>query len=140
MKPTNCPRCGKLFNKILSPVCPQCEKLEEEQFQELRKYIEEYPMATITEVADETGVPTKRILRYIREGRLIVPEGMTGELRCVSCGKPIDEGSFCESCAVKMAKDFAEVYAVNPPPIIAEVENREKAKVRKKGSGFHTRD
>ena len=137
MKPMNCPRCGKLFTKILSPVCPKCERLEEEQFQEMRKYIEEEPHATITEVSEATGVPTKRILRYIREGRLIVPETMKVEIRCFTCGKQIDEGSYCDACAAKMAKDFQEVYG-KPAPNAAKVE-KSKPKDDRRGTGFHTR-
>lgn len=140
MTPINCPRCGRLFTKVISPVCPRCEKLEEEQFVELRKFIEEEPLATITEVSDATGVPTKRILRYIREGRIIVPEGMAGLLRCVSCGEPVDEGSFCIPCAKKMAQDLSSLYSDKAPPIEPEPKDSKHHTSPNRGTGMHTRD
>ena len=135
MQAINCPRCGRLFNKIVSPVCQSCEKLEEEQFQELRHFLEENPLATITECSDATSVPTKRILRYIREGRLVVPEGMVEEIRCNQCGKQIDEGTFCDACAVKMAKELAASIGMPDP-----THKPKKTGIDRRGVGFHTRN
>jgi len=134
MAAMNCPKCGRLFNRVQARVCPACEKLEEEQFQQLRKYIEEEPFANITELADATGVPTKRILRYIREGRLEMSQGLMGELKCSQCGEPIEEGNFCSSCSQKMAANLASSLGVAPPPS-AKAPEPEK----KKGAGFHVR-
>ena len=136
MTATNCPRCGRLFNKIHSPVCQACEKREEEQFKVLREYIEEEPLATITEVSDATGVPTKRILRYIREGRLQVPEGMIPDVRCTQCGVPITEGSFCTTCARKLAKDMTEVYA-GAPTVEEATAPKKEARFDRRGVGMH---
>ena len=137
----NCPRCGRLFKKVLAPVCISCEKLEEEQFKELRDFLEEYPLATITECSDATGIPTKRILRYIREGRLIVPEGMADEIRCTQCGQQITEGSFCEACTAKMTKDLSEAFIdkVAPTPEEKKSPDKPSKKINKRGVGFHTR-
>ena len=137
MTATNCPRCGRLFTKIRVPVCPMCEKAEEEQFQNLRAYIEEEPLSNITELSEATGVPPKRILRYIREGRLQVSEGLLGELRCTKCGEPIDEGSFCDSCTTKMAQDLAGAFGEQAPAKAAAKDTRPSD--TKKGTGFHTK-
>jgi len=136
MAAINCPRCGKLFNKIMAPVCPACEKLEEEKFNELRKYIEDNPFAGINEISDATEVPTKRILNYIREGRLIVSQGLSGELRCSKCGRQILEGNFCSDCSNKMASNLGASIGVNvnPPKQAAPAPAAAPAK---KSSGFH---
>ena len=139
MRVENCPKCGRLFTKIVALVCPQCEKLDEEQFQKLRKYIEEEPLANISQVSDATGVSPKRILQYIREGRLTIPEGMIEDVRCTQCGEPITEGSFCTPCAAKLAKDMADVYA-NPPTIPEKSPVAEKEpKLNRRGVGMHIR-
>ena len=135
MQVINCPRCRKLFTKIKSPVCPACEKLEEEQFQELRKYVEENPMANVSQASEETGVSAKRILRYIREGRLIVPEGMKLEIRCTQCGAPITEGNFCDSCSKKMIENLSGVYGAPAPSTPAK-----KPGTDRKGHSFYTRN
>ena len=143
MAALNCPRCKKLFHKVLSPVCPACEKKEEIQFEDLRKYIWDNPTASISQVAEETEVPAKRILRYIREGRLIVPESMA-DIRCTSCGVQILEGNFCDPCAKKMADNLAGAFSSPPPPSAASTPaNPGTAKSSpasaKKGGGMHTR-
>ena len=138
MSAINCPRCGRLFHKIVSPVCPNCEKEEERQFQHLREFIEQEPQANINEISTETGLPIKRILQYIREGRLIATPGLDGELRCVSCGKAIDSGSFCPLCAKKMAGELAGAYDEAPTKAKDEP-TRDSAKIGRKKSSFHTR-
>jgi len=112
--------------KIRASVCAECEKKEEAQFQELRAYIEEEPLSNISELSEATGVPAKRILRYIREGRLQVSEGLMGSLRCSKCGEPVIEGNFCSTCSEKMAQKLAGALDKQTPST-------------KKGSGFHTR-
>ena len=38
----NCKNCGKMFNYIGKPICPSCEKMLEEKFQEVKEYIKEH--------------------------------------------------------------------------------------------------
>jgi len=96
----NCPRCGKLFTKINSQLCPACQKEDEESFQAVRKFAEENKNCTIGALSQGAGVSEKRILRYIREGRLEVTGGMRGDVRCKICGSPIAKGNYCDSCAI----------------------------------------
>ena len=135
MTPTNCPRCRKLFNKIRSSVCPACEKIEEEQFDVLRRFLQDNPKSSITEASEASEVPPKRILRYIREGRLVVPEGSPLELRCAQCGVNIYEGIYCSSCSKKMAGNLAG--ALSPGPA-APVASKPKP-ATSKSSGMHTK-
>ena len=76
MQASNCPRCGRLFTKIRSPVCPACEKAEEKGFEALRTYIDENPGCSLAELSEATNTPAKRILQYIRDGRLEISKGM----------------------------------------------------------------
>jgi hypothetical protein len=82
MEVRNCPRCGKLFNRINSQLCPACTKEEDEIFETVRKFISDNESCTLTELSDGTGVSPKKILRYIREGRLEASKGMHGDIRC----------------------------------------------------------
>ena len=131
MQATNCPKCGRLFRKIRVPVCPDCEKLEEEQFQQLRAYLEENPLASIHEISDATGVPTKRILHYMREGRLEITQGLSGLIHCTQCGAPIEKGKFCEPCSAKMQRNLSESLGA-PAGKLSGAD-------LKRGSGMHTR-
>lgn len=95
----NCRKCKKLFNYINSPYCPDCVKEEEDSFNILRGYIKENPKSEIMDVAEATGISEKKILRYIREGKLEVTYGLSGiKFKCDMCGKPITLGRYCPDC------------------------------------------
>ena len=122
MQAINCPRCGKVFAKIVDPICKTCMREEEEIFDKVRDYIKANPDKSIKEVADECEVTTKRILQYIRDGRIDSSHGMSGEILCSKCGKPIVAGRMCEKCVLDTN------FAVN------DMKNAQK-----KGMGMHTR-
>jgi flagellar operon protein (TIGR03826 family) len=110
MEARNCPRCKKIFNYVRSPVCPACEKEEEETFVALRNFIDENPGCRMAELSETTGVSIKRITQYIRDGRLEISKGMSGEIKCDNCGKPIMRGRYCDVCAVKMHQNLNDMF------------------------------
>ncbi|MDR2649690.1 MAG: hypothetical protein LBB94_08255 [Clostridiales bacterium] len=113
MDVVNCPHCGKVFRQIKSPFCPACEKKEELIFQSIKEYIEKNPDSTIGDLSEGTGVSSKKILRYIREGRLDVSEGMRGDVRCEVCGRPISRGRYCDACMIKMNQKITDMFSKN---------------------------
>ncbi|MFZ5968981.1 MAG: TIGR03826 family flagellar region protein [Bacillota bacterium] len=104
----NCKECGKIFSyEGFSRVCPRCRQKDEDAFRIVKEYVYDHPRATITEVAEETGVDEDKILRYLREGKLeIVGDGSTLVLGCERCGKGITTGRFCDACAREMEVEF----------------------------------
>ena len=67
----NCPKCGKLFSPVGgSLICKDCIRAEEQEFEKVRDYLRENRGADINVVSEKTGVSTKKILRYLKEGRL----------------------------------------------------------------------
>jgi flagellar operon protein (TIGR03826 family) len=114
MTATNCPRCGRLFTQVRSPVCPACEKAEEEVFNRLKDYIEENPFCTMAALSDATHVSTKQITRFIRDGRLEISKGMSYEIGCEKCGKPIQTGRYCDSCAVEISRQVNQMFGKMP--------------------------
>ncbi len=107
MEYSNCPRCGKLFVRLNKPICPECEKEEEKAFDNLRDYLDKNPDQPMAVVSDNTGVPMRRILQYIRDGRLEMTMGIADEnpLKCVRCGTPILIGTYCTPCQIKYTQD-----------------------------------
>jgi NMD protein affecting ribosome stability and mRNA decay len=122
MEALNCPRCGKVFVKITDPICKDCVKAEEEIFDKVRDYIKENPDKNIKEVAEICEVTVKRILTYIRDGRIDASGGMRGDITCSKCGKPIITGRMCEKCILET--NFT----------VKDMKNAQK-----KGSGMHIR-
>ncbi|MDR1540045.1 MAG: MerR family transcriptional regulator [Clostridiales bacterium] len=110
MEIVNCPRCGKVFAKIKSPYCPACQAEEEKTFQRLKEYVFEHPNCNISELSEGTQVNAKKILGYLREGRLETSNGMNGDIRCLSCNKPILSGRYCSSCKLDISKRVGELF------------------------------
>jgi ribosomal protein L32 len=56
-------------------------------------------------VAEETGVPKKEILKYLREERLQLKND-NNDLKCQKCGKSIKSGRYCMNCSSELKKGF----------------------------------
>lgn len=113
MELRNCPSCGKLFVYTTRNLCPDCKEKDEVNFHKVKDYLYENPGATIEEVSEETKVDTKKILEYLKEGRLMLKHSNTNILSCESCGKPILTGRFCDECI----SDMRQKFGVDSKPI-----------------------
>lgn len=104
----NCKECGRLFQyNGYTKICPKCQREDEQNFKIVKEYVYENTGATLTEVAEETGVIEDKILRYLREGKLeIVGENAALFLDCERCGKGIRSGRFCAECIRDMEKEL----------------------------------
>ncbi|KPU26438.1 MerR family transcriptional regulator [Caloranaerobacter sp. TR13] len=111
----NCSKCGKIFAYDgINKLCPKCRKEEEEEFSRVKEYIYNNPGANIQLVSEETGVPVKKILRYLREGRLELKDEYNNLiLACERCGKPIKTGRFCDKCVVELQRELKGAVAKN---------------------------
>ena len=110
MEIANCPKCGKIFQKYSDPICESCMKKEEELFQSVRKYLVDNPDCRLDEVSKETGVSVKKIMRYLKEGRLEVSKGLEGSLHCEQCDKPIASGRYCDKCIIELSHAVDDMF------------------------------
>jgi len=108
MEMANCLRCKKVFPKIKEPICEECKKKDEEMFSKVKAYLEEHPTSTVQKISTETGASTKKILAWLREGRLEIAEA-TGDLKCRQCGVDVTKGQFCEACANEMNRQIDDL-------------------------------
>ena len=135
----NCRKCKKLFPRLLSPICEDCIKEEEELFQSVRKHLQENPNSTIAKTAEVTGVSAKKIMGYLRDGRIELSE-TNSDLHCRVCGTPIKSGTYCEPCHIKVQGDLQSAIArqrneeVPEPP---KVDTKPKDLVAKR-TAMHT--
>jgi flagellar operon protein (TIGR03826 family) len=109
----NCSRCGRIFTYDgINRLCPRCRKQDEEDFINVREYLYDNPGATIQMVSEDTGVDSKKILRFLREGRLEIKDENTNLiLDCERCGKPIKTGRFCDNCKVELERELKGAVA-----------------------------
>jgi len=113
MEMANCVRCKKLFPRVREPICEDCKKKDEELFAEVKKYLEGHPTSTVQKISEDTGASTKKILAWLREGRLEIVEA-TGDLKCRQCGIDIKSGQLCEPCASDISRQIDGMIADRP--------------------------
>ena len=107
MNVTNCKGCGRLFNVMNNAkLCPQCIQALEEKFQEVKKYLNEHPNASIDAVSQDSDVSVKQIKQWVREERLAFAKGSGVGIECELCGKMILTGRFCDMCRGKIANNL----------------------------------
>lgn len=112
----NCPACGKVFVKISKNLCPDCIEKEEKEYEVVRKYLKDNPGASVEEISEITGIDEKKILRWMREGRIDVEysEGETG-LACKRCGASISLGNLCANCINLLSGQMKSAASSIPP-------------------------
>ena len=93
----NCSQCGRVFASQGNNLCSRCTKTEEDEYTIVRRYVRDHPGANVFEVAEETRVAEEKILRFLREGRL-VSQGFSTILECERCGRAINSGRYCDKC------------------------------------------
>lgn len=126
----NCKNCGKMFNYIGKPICPTCEKMVEDKFQQVKQYVKEHKEASITEVAEENEVSVNQIKRWVRQERLAFSDESMVGLECENCGTMIKTGRFCESCKQKLQNNLSSVIPKKPQPQSVKKRESDSAKMR----------
>lgn len=98
-----CPDCGGKLEYKYSGIyeCVDCHKEVYDDFGKVKKYIEEHGPAPANEISQQTGVAMNVINKFLRKGRVEIPEGSGFYITCEICGTPIRFGRFCLECAVK---------------------------------------
>lgn len=112
----NCPRCGKVFKRLTVPICEICVENEEKDFMQIKDFIAENPASNIKEISEGTGISVKRLLKYLRDGRLELAAGLAGdEFTCERCNKPITTGRLCSKCHMDMNSLVNELFGKDKP-------------------------
>lgn len=103
----NCPECGALFVSGIKKLCDECSKKDEEDYNKIFKFLRQNPCSKIVEVSEGTGVPRKKIMKFIEEGRISLATIVLDEkekICCKMCGKEIKSGKLCNVCAEEFKK------------------------------------
>lgn len=103
----NCSRCGRLYQRIAKPLCPECAVEEEEHAERVMEYLGRHPGATIHEIAKAAEVDEGFVLKLLRDGRIQMANDVRPELSCRACGAKIKSGQYCSECLDRFGKAFA---------------------------------
>ncbi len=84
-------------------VCENCGADVLTDFGRVKAYLEENGPSNAIEISDATGIPRRKIMDFIREGRVEIAQGDSDILFCEGCGKAIRYGTHCPECEKRMA-------------------------------------
>lgn len=108
-KLAKCARCDKLFNKIVSEVCNNCQPDEDRDFSLVQDVLARDQTLNAEQVAEEAGVSLDCVLRMLREGRI---DRVTEEksVSCGRCGAPAISMSkrLCQRCLANLDRECAQ--------------------------------
>lgn len=105
----NCKECGKVFVYIKKDICPACLDKEDDMFDKVRDFLKDNPGAHITEVSEKTEVPEEKVIKFLREGRIVSGNAELTGLFCETCGAPISSGYTCAACREKLRKGIQSI-------------------------------
>lgn len=131
----NCPRCGKLFNKMAIDICKDCQKEEDELLRETQEYLRQNRSASKIEILDEVEVEPWLLDKWVTENRIniIDQEELMSKRYCVECGREIKGGgeSICRTCQLKK---LSSKGSSSKTPSLDKVEQSE---TKKTSRGMH---
>jgi len=143
-----CARCGKMFSKTESDVCPACAPDEEEDYEKVRETLEKQPNLSAEDVSDATEVDLQCVMRMIEQGR-IQNVSTLEPVKCGRCGAPAISLSkkLCEACLNELNTQLAKEQGSIRLPKKKEVElgkalnvSNVKSAVDKKSRGHRLRE
>jgi predicted amidophosphoribosyltransferase len=130
MEVMNCRTCGKLFNYYGGQrICPACKEELEKKFQQVKEYIKDHKVASITEVSEANEVSASQIKQWVREERLCFQEGSGVGIECENCGAEILTGRFCAKCKASMVNSLGNAFG-KPKPVEKKKPIRDKDRMR----------
>ena len=124
----NCTRCKKIYNYDGFKICHNCRQADEVDFQIIKDYLSHTPGANVSEVSEGTGIDPKKIIEFLKEGRLEMVSGGSILLECEVCGVGITTGRFCNKCADGLQNEIGGAISSNR--LSAKTKEKEKEKFR----------
>lgn len=104
-----CARCSRVFTKVRSAVCVECQDYEDRDFNKIREVLETTPGLAADQVAERAEVSLACVLRLVEEGRIasVLPGA---EVRCGRCGAQAISMTkrLCERCLVELDREFTQ--------------------------------
>lgn len=138
MNVKSCERCRRLFQYYGGTLmCPDCVQEIDRQFNDVKAYLYDNPGASMEILVEETGVERSYVIRWLKEGRLVMDERHAALLDCETCGKPIRSGRYCEQCSGELRRTLQNTASSMAKP---EGPLRTNEESRKKESKMHIKN
>ena len=108
----SCGRCGKMFNKVQTNVCPGCVEDEEADYEKIREIVSQNETLNVEQVSEAAGVEISVVRRIIGEGR--VAQVSLGEVpKCGKCGAPAISitKKLCQACLERLNAEVSKAQS-----------------------------
>ena len=103
----SCTKCERAYSFDGNDLCQKCRYEDDGDFKIVKEYLYDNPGADIKSVAQDTEVEIKKILQYLKEGRITILEGSENTaLSCERCDASINMGKYCNKCVNEMKKEI----------------------------------
>jgi hypothetical protein len=112
---TNCPRCGKVFQKNLRNQCTDCSSQLDSMLNNSLEFLRRNHRSTREEVSRATGVTIEQLDAWMKEGKLLLADYPNMHYACASCTKPIRKHKLCTDCTCRLNKDIRELKDKEQP-------------------------
>ena len=78
----SCPECGHAidYKGLGEYFCRTCDKLIYDDYGKVRHFLEEYPGATLLQIAEATGVDKARIRQMVEQDKFVINGAAGGSL------------------------------------------------------------
>ena len=107
MELINCKKCGRVFGSEFGEQhCSKCRGNTDEDFRKVKDYLYDHPGATVQEVAEETNVDEKLIIKFLKQEKIEIIEDENSVLNCERCGVSIKTGRLCDKCKNEFKKEL----------------------------------
>ena len=110
--------------------CMNCRRELEEEFQVVKKFVQDNPGCDIRIVSESCNVEASKIREWVREERLYFSEGSNSGISCERCGVMIQTGRFCNRCKSDMTSTFKS--AIKPAASAPAPAQKNNSKVNPK--------
>ncbi|MDD5948530.1 MAG: MerR family transcriptional regulator [Lachnospiraceae bacterium] len=119
-----CRKCRRFFEyqNIGYGLCPDCTRIDNENFEKVKDYLIDHGAATAQEISNALDISEIVIYQYLRDGRIEIPDNSPIYIKCELCHADIRYGKYCPECAMKMKKELnkgtttIDIYEVGEKP------------------------
>jgi predicted amidophosphoribosyltransferase len=105
MPVANCPKCNKVFQRTVNPLCPTCHQETLSNVSVVYRFVQEHPQQTLEQIAKHCNLTAKELETIVFSGKL----GTAAHqiiFYCQGCNRKVSalkrKGHFCPECAVKL--------------------------------------
>jgi uncharacterized Zn finger protein (UPF0148 family) len=107
LRVAHCSACGSIFQMNMRGLCSNCSAKEDTYIKSIEKTLIRNRQLNMDELAQAADIPRKKILSFIRKGKIMLFDYPNLADECDVCAGPIRKGTMCNKCATRIQDEVA---------------------------------